>query len=333
MHIGLIKLMREVQRLKLIKAGIGKAQKTSNRREYSCMKMGCKEKAIKSHSQQKKCQLDSIAENGWVYSVEKGFYNIFSGKPRELLVKKTITESSRYKGYCNSHDTEIFSSIENENLDVTNVYHNYLLLLRSVSYEFANKRDSYLRQIDILRQVGDLMYPQGQSSYEASTAGIKLFLDKDSPYYFQRLKEIDEAKSYSDNVIFRSFELHRNLGVSCTTCFSPLREKHSEWMAEHIESPQPFITLSIVPSQNRTLVSFCWFTEFDELCSDFKNLVNDEKFISILNMYAFTESEDVCISPSLWEKLSIEDRQNIYRHMGNSDSLPNAEDVPLVMRT
>ena len=70
------------------KAGIGKVQKASNRSEYSCLEIGCKEKAIKSHSQQKKCQLGSIAEDGWVYSVEEGLYNLFPESQESYLLKK-----------------------------------------------------------------------------------------------------------------------------------------------------------------------------------------------------------------------------------------------------
>ncbi|WP_063661621.1 hypothetical protein [Aliivibrio fischeri] len=324
--------MRESQRIKLLKAGIGKAQKSSNRRQYKCIQSGCSEKAIKSHSQQKKCQLESISENLYVYSVDKGLYNIFSDKPREILVKKTITESSRYKGYCNAHDTDIFLKIENNNLDISNNFHNYLLLLRCISYEFANKRDAYLRQVDILNQVGDLFSNKGRMNYEGSGYGLKMFLEIDAPYYFLRLNEIKDTEDYSQ-VRFNSFEIDKNLGVSCSTCFSPLMEEHGEWMSQNIDSIQPFVSMSIIPSKEKTLVSFCWLAEFDEFCDKIRDIdIKQDNFIHILNMLAFTQSEDTCVTPSLWEQLTQYEKTTIYQQMGTSDSLINATNIPLVMQ-
>ncbi|HDZ3746041.1 TPA: hypothetical protein RSW77_003566 [Vibrio cholerae] len=323
--------MREAQRMKLFRSKVGKAEKESNRRSYICMKRGCANKAIKSHSQQKMCQLASIAEDSWVYSIDKGLYQMFSGKPREILVKKTITESSRYKGYCNGHDTEIFSEIENDNLDVSLAKHNLLLLLRCVSYEVANKRDAYLRQQDLLEHAGELMSWDGRKNYEASGFGMRLFLEKDAPYYFELLDQIESSGCY-DGIEFNSFTINKNLRVSSTTCFSPFRTQHSDWMSENLDKPQPFVSLSVVPTLDKTHVSFCWFKEFSQHCSEFRLLTPESaNIIELINMYIFTESEDVCVAPSLWEKLTSSERQQIYKHMGNSDTLENLPNIPLVL--
>ena len=66
--------MREPQRIKLIQKGLGKAQKASARIKYKCLLPSCTKNGIRSHSQQKKHQLNSIAENLKVISVEKNIY-------------------------------------------------------------------------------------------------------------------------------------------------------------------------------------------------------------------------------------------------------------------
>lgn len=323
--------MRDAQRKKVFQSKIGKAQKASNRRDYVCMKNGCKNKAIKSHSQQKMCQLASIAENSFVYSVEKSLYQAFNDKPRELLVRKTITDSSRYKGYCNYHDTNLFSDIENNNLDVTIPRHNYLLLLRCVSYEYANKRDVYLRQQDILKYTGELMSWEGRRNYEDSGLGLKQFLEIDAPYYFEQL-ELMESSGCHDLIEYNSFTIDKNLGISSSTCFSPLRSNHSDWMLENYSQPQPFISLSVVPTEDKTHISFCWLKEFSEHCEEFRSLnINSNDILKLINMYVFTESEDVCVTPSVWEKLSASERQSIYRVILDRDSSSGINEIPFVI--
>ena len=323
--------MRESQRQKLIMAGLGKAEKASRRRKYKCILPDCRLDSIKSHSQQKKCQLDAISEGSSVFAMNKNLYQMFKTEKRELLTMKSIGEASRYKGYCNAHDTSIFSPIENRNLDIHNPEHNFLLLLRAVSHEFANKRDMYDQQKDILAKIGHLFSYEGRRAYEASNYGVKLFLEKDAPYYMFRLFEIYDSRDWSQ-IEYNSFLYEKNIGVSSTTCFSPFRENHTAWMSVNFEQPQPFISLSVVPSLESTAVSFAWFSENSEFCKSYKKIhAEQENIAKIINAFILSESEDVCIRPSLWEKLSQEDKETIYKHMGTSDTLPNSESIPVVI--
>lgn len=323
--------MRETQRRKIIQVGLGKSEKKSNRRRYKCIYPECNIDSIKSHSQQKRGQLSAIAENSMVYAMQRNMYQHFITDNKELLTKQPIGDASRYKGYCNTHDTSIFSPIENGNIDITNPEHNFLLLLRSVSYEYANKRDMYDRKKDILSHIGHLFSPERIMNYEASALGIKVFLEMDVPHYLAILFDIYESKDWS-RIQYNSFEIDKNIGVSSTTCFSPFREKHSEWMSKNLDKPQPFVSFNVIPENDRTSISFVWLSEIEQFCEEFSNINFKQVNISnIINTYILCESEDICVRPTLWESLSTADRELIYRHMGTSDSLPNANMVPLVI--
>jgi hypothetical protein len=328
--------MREGQRKKLIKSGIGKAEKYSNQRKYKCMFPSCTLASIKSHSQQKKNQLEAISENSEVYTKNQNLYQIFNSEKvefskAELLSKKNIGEASRFKGYCNTHDTSIFSPIENGNIDISNPEHNFLLLLRAMSYEYANKRDVYNRQKDILKKIGYLFSYDGKNNFEAHLCGMKVFLKKDAPYHMSKLFEIYESKNWSA-INYNSFVINRNIGISSTTCFSPFRERHSEWMNQHFDEPQPIVSFSVVPTKQITTISFVWFAEINPHCIEFlKVSAEQENILKLINMYAFSESEDVCVKPSLWEKLTKREKKQIYKHMGNSDSLPDSNLIPIVL--
>ena len=323
--------MREGKRKKLIMAGLGKVEKAANRRKYKCIVPGCGDDAIRSHSQQKKYQLESIAEKSNVFSLNRTLYDIFKGDVNELLREIPIGSASRYYGYCNAHDTGIFSPIENGNINTSDPEHNFLLLLRALSHEYATKRGMYDRQRDVLFRIGELFSYEGRKNYEASQSGIRCYLEKDAPYYLSKLFELYESKDCAQ-ISYNSFTIDKNLGVSSTTCFSPLREAHPDWMKINYEKVQPFVSFSMVPEENRTGVAFVWFSEFDKFCSEFADIEKDqENILRVLNTYVFCESEDLCIRPSLWNRLSQYERYEIYKHMGNSDSLPGANNVPLVI--
>lgn len=323
--------MRDAQKNKIIMAGLGKAQKISNRRKYKCIYPDCNLASIRSHSQQKGGQLSSIAEESSVYAMRRSMYHLFNTRMKDLLSKQTIGEATRFKGYCNAHDTNIFAPIENGNLDIQNPEHNFLLLLRAVSYEYANKRDMYDQKKDILSKVGNLFSYEGKRNFEASAYGIKAFLEKDAPHYLSLVFDIYESKDWS-KIQYNSFKVGKNIGVSSATCFSPLREDHPNWMADNFELPQPFISLSVVPDEGTTSIAFVWFSEIANLCYEYSKIdPNQDDISNVINTLIFCESEDVCVRPSLWEKISEFDKCMIYRHMGESDSLHDAEKIPLIV--
>ena len=82
--------MREAQRKKKIMAGLGKVEKAANRRKYKCILPECNEDSIKSHSQQKRHQLESISEESKVIAMKKSLYDVFNRDINELLKELPI---------------------------------------------------------------------------------------------------------------------------------------------------------------------------------------------------------------------------------------------------
>jgi len=325
--------MRESQRQKLLQKGFGKAQKKINQKRYKCLLPSCNKTAIKSHSQQKQHQLNAISENSMVYSLEKNIYKIFKSSneditERELLVKKAIGEASRYIGFCNIHDTNIFSPIENGSLNIELQEHNLLLFLRCFSYEFSNKRSACDWAKIIIEENRSLFGPEGTKTFQDYTAEVKLFIERDAPHYLSKLFECYQTRDYS-LISSRYFNIPKNIGVSSSTCFSPLMEKHDTWMAKNFDSVQPIVSLSLVPDSEKTSIAFVWLSEFDYLCNEISILNQGTDDLSkVVNMYVLTESEDICIRPSIWENTSSEARKKIYRHMGNNNSVEEGYNSP-----
>lgn len=323
--------MRESQRKNKIRAILGKAEKRSNRRKYTCMYPGCESNAIQSHSQQRACQLEAISEDGNVYTLQRNMYQSVKEGGDDPFTSVSIRIASRFKGYCSSHDTSIFLPIENGRLNVKEPEHNFLLMLRAFSFEMANKRGmhDYLRYL--VRKIEPLVDGRATEDMELQIQGIEWFLHKDAPSLRQRLFELHSSQDWSA-INFNAFEIDRNLGTSSTTCFSPLGEAHNEWTNDHFEERQPVVFLSVVPGASKTDISFSWLSQIDALCGDFLGLnASDAEFGAVLNKYILCESEDACIRPSLWDNKTTAEKGEILRHMGNAVSQATAMQAPMII--
>jgi hypothetical protein len=100
---------------------------------------GCSKGIIRAHTVQKTGVLDAIAEDRHVLSAH--------GKRRDLQRSKGVLEPQRlgvndastFRGFCNTHDTELFLDIEGKDFPVTDRTA-FLLTFRAVSLELFQKR-------------------------------------------------------------------------------------------------------------------------------------------------------------------------------------------------
>ncbi|AYQ57607.1 hypothetical protein MS2017_1945 [Bathymodiolus thermophilus thioautotrophic gill symbiont] len=326
--------MRETQKIKLIQKGLGKAQKLASRIKYKCMLPSCSKKGIRSHSQQKKHQLNSIAKDLKVISVEKNIYKSFMASRQgnfNIFQKKQIAEASTFVGYCNEHDASIFEPIENGNLEANLDEHSLLLFLRCFSYEYANKRNTHDRSKGIYKECQHLFGDEGARQYNRHIGGMKAFLDIDAPYYFEKLFDCYETGDYS-KISHNSFIIPKNIGISSTTCISLLRGNYSDWMSNHFSNAQPIVALSVVPDIDKTIISFVWLSEFDSMCSDFMTInLETENISKILNSYLLNESEDLCIKPSIWENLDATERKILSECVSKKGEIEDEMNIPQIV--
>jgi len=97
----------------------------------------CSEKVIKAHSIQKNKILKHIAENGMLIS--SGIESILFTKE---FKKIGVSSASTFFGFCNYHDTILFSEIENKDY-VGNIEQKFLHAYRACALEYVKKKFSY----------------------------------------------------------------------------------------------------------------------------------------------------------------------------------------------
>ena len=227
---------------------------------------------------------------------------------------------------------EIFNPIENGRLDQDNTQHTFLLMLRSISYEYASKRLSYDYHGKLLEEVDGFPDADLIQMIKDLRRGIRLFLEKDAPYYIATLFGMYEREDF-DDVCSKGVKVNRNIGVSSSTCFSPLFESHEEYVAKNSEKVQPIVTLNLVPASGHTDIVLSWLKAHDELAKSIRELdLQGDEFEEAINRFALFESEDVCVNPSLWETLGKAEKYSIYRAMSMSESTSKAVSVPRLIR-
>jgi hypothetical protein len=110
------------------------------------IKSPCYGKCSKSHIVSRAASVEQIAIDGHVYR--------FSSKRIPDVEKKGYREVPIFYGFCNNHDTEIFSPIESIQSPINNAHEFNLLAYRALCSRLYNKRR-------IVEKAMDGRYPKG----------------------------------------------------------------------------------------------------------------------------------------------------------------------------
>jgi hypothetical protein len=322
---------------KMIQKAVGKAQKLANRVRYKCMVPDCNDDAIKSHSQQKEMQLRSISQSGEVYALHRNRYQLLKHvNPEKILtLRRTgLGKASAFPGFCKKHDDSIFSPIESGRLEKNNVTQVALFLLRSLGYEYAQKRTSLIYHDALLNIGGRYFQPEMVETLKYMMFGINLYLKQDAPYYFDRVFGALESNDFSE-VNFNWKLINSNVNASCCCVFSPVKDLDARYEMQGTGNLQPLMSFNLVPSEHETHVITAWLTEHDAYTGWIEGETSEiDDFEMYINRCAITESEDTCFSPALWEGLSDEKKRetlNAMRHelwRGDLDEIPIIIEIP-----
>jgi hypothetical protein len=299
-----------------------KAHDTMSRRQFKCLYPKCEGKAVKCHSQQKMHQLESIAEDGIVFTQSNSFKS-FIGKTLEdplSIVSMGISKASTFDGFCSYHDHFLFDPIENGNLDFNNNDHINRLMLRAIAYEFCEKRRAHL-----------FMLLQKKYLQPYTVVDPPLYIA--FGYWLQKLGVIllDRiftilSSSITNGINFRHSHIQKNIGISACG-YSGLGDSiYNMKNYTHISNCVPTYAYHIIPSSDSTNLIIAWFVEYTlSIIKDFGNLLAPENLSKLINKIAFVESENTCISPKIWNAFSDEEQRNIGLCIRNNELVGTPE--------
>lgn len=244
-------LQKAPNRNEIIKA-FKKADKS-----IGCLYQGrskCKNKAISSHTLQRKNVLDKISVDNHVYSFELDYYGKEQIKPKYNGLKN----ASVFPGFCNKHDSMLFDKIENGNF-VLNNESAFLLAYRSLCREYFHK----VRGIEILSfaknlDKGKSLEEQVQFQYslrihrQMSLNGLK-----DFEFYKKKYDKMLLNKNY-DAVKYLAIEIHELPMLLLAGTASVELDFQGNHIQKWYDSERPLenYNLTIIPYENGGLVIF-----------------------------------------------------------------------------
>lgn len=296
------------------KSFFNKKRKILNRKE--CLHFnagpGCNS-IIKSHSIQNHHQLDTIARNSHVYTI-----NFDNPRHMGTYTLKGIKEMSTFHGFCGKHDNELFHPIDD--------------------YPFSDSGEQAM--LYAYRALCKEIYTK-QNAYQLVMAGYESISNEESKDdlrchvigQYSGLCSLKKAKNFYDNSLrLKNYsDAHYLLFIisgKMNIVFSSLIEPDYDFSGNILQDlgdlskDLQLITYSSVwISDVEWGFLFSWHKEYDEICLKYiGNLLEKCYKLSDFNDYLFRLTivcENSAFSPDWWEALSEQQRVEITDYSNN----------------
>jgi len=308
-------------RQKRLIAAAQRVEKTMNEQPFTCLYPGCSELPIQSHSQQEGGPLKAIQRDGKVYTIRRRMVTSFvdlsqSGDCLPTVCPTPISKATTFAGFCNRHDTDLFSCLENTpHLTPGNMEQVLALYRRSIAFAVANRRYN-LNQL--LGMTVELPEAKENPMLRATILNWGIMLRYDMDCTCRPSFDPDAA----ERLEFVWRVIPRNIGISCASGIPPLDDEAGDRLAgEQIDysmrtmkSPRPIVSFNVVPEDDRTHVVLIWDKQFLPYVNDVRadaSSVDRDVLERFFNDALLNRSEDFTMSPDLWERLPKAERNTI----------------------
>ncbi len=228
-----------------------------------------------------------------------------------VFIKKLIpigkAKASTFFGFCDFHDTKLFSEIENREFD-NSAKHCFLHSYRSFAH-------SYHRKLEETK--GNSMKNPINKGYstefnDSMLYGNKLAI-KDAQHYKKKLDEWVESGNYEE-LEYYSVVFPELYPIACSSIISPFYSLKGLAINNHenFEETWSSIMLTVLPDFNQTIVIFACFPEDSNGITFLNELedLNDFQLKRVISTLLLYFAENTFISPSLWKTLG-KDRQKL----------------------
>ncbi len=276
-------------------------------------KSQCKLPIKSAHSLQKQGALKQLERN--IY----GNMKLYCHSERVINIKENFLdlkpigrkEASTFFGFCDYHDTKLFSVIENdpEVTDIDSNEHCFLHSYRSFAHSYHRKYEEYKLFSSNDNEIVEILIKR------YGVSGIK-----ENLYYIGlALKDLEKPKSLLDSYIdncdygeldYLVFEFPYKIPIGCAASITP---SHTYSGKEINTSSDPNfeysnIITTVIPFSNRSIVILAAFKNepngvmfLDEI-DNIKYEVEKQKFLSYILM---NNAENCFLSPDFYNKMNF----------------------------
>lgn len=276
----------------------------------------CAGKIIKAHTVSKSSSLKIIARNGHVYSMSKNAHELLSQNGVYAPKLVGINVASTFSGFCQKHDRDLFSPIENKifSWDIEQVL---LVAYRGLAYEWYAKamlleQEEYFKSLDAGKPLSaQIEIQQNMSNMFVATKMALEELSGIKSKFEKFLKDKDFSK-----INYVGFEFDMPLPVMGSGGFTPVYDLNTKKIQNlsNLNIPAEAIFYSSFATNNTGLFCMIWINEGGNAARQFAKslteLKNDQIANAIVNTL-FSNCENIYLAPEWWEKLAKNKQRNL----------------------
>lgn len=266
--------------------------------------MACKNISCRAHSIQNRKVLKTLSENGHVVMF-KGRINLETG-PDINFGPISRNEATTFTGLCNPHDTQLFSPIDKNDIDINNPEHLFLLAYRSVFKGFHAKlkgafdiQNCYMKGIDI----GKFNPEIKDDAYILATTGL---MEAHAFYCFKSYWDISYFEQ-NYNSINHDILIHADLNPSVAVS-STYSIRYSAEM-EGAEFDNSLVVINVFPFDGKVFIIFSYPKVHEKFVKDhitfFLDISGQHQLYQISKLI-LRHCENFVISPSYFSGLTSE---------------------------
>ena len=282
-----------------------------------CIFPSCSEKAIASHSIQH-ALLNTIANSNKAI-LHFGF-DINSVELKKHVCPIPTSEASTFLGFCNKHDSKIFSPIEDKTrpLLFTDKEQMFLLTYRAICREYVNAKESsitikkFLSKANALEKLNDCA--QVFALIEAYQRYCEL-------HWIEQVKSMSDIlllqKNYDELFDYKYLKIPKQLPLFAESLFAVQGAVEDIVYKKDITKEMPlYCALTMIPRNGYTEVFYSVLKEqsnelkaflrrFDTFGYELESFITDCVIRNCDNFY---------ISESFWESIPVDDQNKIQHH-------------------
>lgn len=262
---------------------------------------------IGSHSLQEHGVLDKISVDGHVYYAVT---NYDKEKTNYLKLGKVgINNVTKFFCLCLTHDTLMFSPIENSSFQETSEEQKFLFCYRSFLFDYFRNSCSYYYHKNLISSYNIFTVLENVLQYKVLERDYNNFSK-----YFEKMKNLYLDKKY-DKLKYKVFTFDTQYNFCCTGfSYIPLSIR-----GEKIEDYFPPCFITAFPQDNKFYIIVGYFEEdktyYDKFWSDFM-IFSSQKIQKIFNVIIPLCTENIAISPNIvnsWGEIGLREYSNLLR--------------------
>jgi hypothetical protein len=224
-------------------------------------------------------------------------------------------EASTFFGFCDFHDSTLFSDIENHPFDNSD-QHCFMHSYRSFAHSYHRKKEelkAYTADSDYTKLIPANVL---LGMIQGAEVGVREITERKN-----NLDVLLEAKDYAGLEYF-TLILPRKFPIACSSIISPAFNYKNLPMNNHGNPNIPYsqIMLTVLPDHDKTIIILACFPD-DVKAIDFIDQLDDlypiqrEKAISSIMI---TCAENTFFAPAVWNKLGVTGQKTLCTELQQS---------------